>query len=56
LNHPHPPTNIIPEYATAASVIKTDMLILYTEIISVLSGIHTKHTTAPVAKQRIPEC
>ena len=40
----------------SATVIKTDNLMLYREIIAVCSEIHTKHINALWAEQRISEC
>jgi hypothetical protein len=40
----------------SALVIKTDELKLYREIIAVCYEIHTKHTNAPWAENRISEC
>jgi hypothetical protein len=40
----------------SASVIKTDKLMLYREIIALCSEIHAKHINALWVERRIPEC
>ena len=46
-------TQFIPRSKHCASVIKTDKLMLYREIIAVCSEIHTKHINALWAEHRI---
>ena len=49
-------THFLPRRKHSASVIKTDKLMLYTEIIAVCSEIHVKHINAIWAERRISEC
>ena len=49
-------THFIPHSKQSASVLKTDKLMLYIEIIAVCSEIHAKHINALWAEQRISEC
>jgi hypothetical protein len=48
-------TQFVPRSKHSASVIKTDKLMLYGEIIAVCSEIHTKHINALWAEHRISE-
>ena len=49
-------THFVPRSKHSASVLKTDKLMLYREIIAVCSEIHTKHINALWAEHRISEC
>ena len=49
-------THFLPRSKQSASVIKTDKLMLYTEIIAVSSEIHAKHINVLWAEHRISEC
>ena len=49
-------TQLVPRSKHSASVLKTDKLMLYREIIAVCSEIHTKHINALWAEHRISEC
>ena len=48
-------TQFVPRRKHSASVIKTDKLMLYREIIAVCSQIHAKHVNALWAEHRISE-
>ena len=47
---------LVPRIKHSASVIKTDKLMLYREIIAVCSEIHAKHINVFWAEHRISEC
>jgi hypothetical protein len=49
-------THFVPRSKHSASVLKTDKLLLYREIIAVCSEIHAKHINALWAEHRISEC
>ena len=49
-------TQFVPRSKHSASVIKTDKLTLYREIIAVCSQIHTKHINTLCGQNRISEC
>ena len=48
--------HFVPRSKHSASVLKTDKLMLYKEIIAVCSQIHTKHINTLWAEHRISEC
>ena len=48
-------TQLVPRSKLSASVIKTDKLILYREIIAVCSEIQAKHVNALWAEHRLSE-
>ena len=52
----HLKTQFVPRSKHSVSVLKTDKLMLYREIIGLCSEIHTKHINALWAEQRISEC
>ena len=48
-------THFVPRSEHSTSVLKTDKLILYREVIAVFSDIQAKHINALWAEHRIPE-